>query len=48
MEDELQRMRRRLERMEQEMRHALDEVHRTYRRDLVLYRPAATPRRRKE
>ena len=39
MEDELRRMRRRLERMEQEMRRALDEVHRTYRRDLVLYRP---------
>ena len=39
MEDELRRMRRRLERMEQEMRAALAEVHRSYRRDLVLYRP---------
>jgi MerR family transcriptional regulator/heat shock protein HspR len=38
MEDELQRLHRRLERMEQEMRQALDEVHRQYRRDLVLYR----------
>ena len=43
MEDELQRMHRRLERMEQEMRSALDEVHRQYRRDLVLYRPPQAP-----
>src|SRR5256885_5128619 len=43
MEDELQRMRRRLERMEQEMRKALEEVHRHYRRDLVVYRPPKTP-----
>ena len=43
MEDELERLRRRMERMEQEMRHALDEVHRHYRRDLVLYRPAQLP-----
>ena len=46
MEDELQRMRRRLERMEHEMRKALAEVHRHYRRDLVLYRPPQTPARR--
>jgi MerR family transcriptional regulator, heat shock protein HspR len=43
MEDELQRMQRRLERMEEEMRRTLDEVHRFYRRDLVLYRPAQPP-----
>jgi MerR family transcriptional regulator/heat shock protein HspR len=43
MEDELQRMRRRLERMEHEMRRALDEVHRHYRRDLVLYEPPKPP-----
>ena len=43
MEDELQRMRRRLERMEHEMRAALDEVHRQYRRDLVLYQPTQLP-----
>jgi MerR family transcriptional regulator/heat shock protein HspR len=47
MEDELQRMRRRLERVENEMRRALDEVHRTYRRDLVLYRPAQPPAQRR-
>jgi MerR family transcriptional regulator/heat shock protein HspR len=43
MEDELQRMQRRLERMEAEMRQALDELHRFYRRDLVLYRPPQPP-----
>ena len=43
LEDELQRMRRRLERMESEMREALNEVHRSYRRDLVLYRPPQPP-----
>ena len=43
LEDELQRMQRRLERMEQEMRRALEDVHRHYRRDLVLYRPAQHP-----
>jgi MerR family transcriptional regulator/heat shock protein HspR len=40
LEDELQRMRSRLDRMEREMRDAIDQVHRQYRRDLVLYRPA--------
>ena len=43
LEDELDRMRRRLARMEQEMRRALDEVHRSYRRELVLYEPAKPP-----
>ena len=43
MEDELQRMHRRLERMEREMRSALAEVHRSYRRDLVLYKPSTPP-----
>jgi MerR family transcriptional regulator/heat shock protein HspR len=43
LEDELRRMRRRLERMESEMREALNEVHRSYRRDLVLYRPPEPP-----
>ena len=40
LEDELQRMQRRLERMAREMREAVDEVHRQYRRELVLYRPS--------
>ena len=43
LEDELNRMHRRLERMELEMRRALEDVHRHYRRDLVLYRPAQHP-----
>jgi MerR family transcriptional regulator/heat shock protein HspR len=46
LEDELQQMKRRLARMEAEMRDALQEVHRQYRRDLVLYRPAQHPIRR--
>ena len=43
LEDELNRMRRRLDRMEREMRDAIDEVHRSYRRDLVPYRPPQPP-----
>jgi MerR family transcriptional regulator/heat shock protein HspR len=47
MEDELLRMQRRLERMEHEMRKALDEVHRFYRRDLVVYQPPQVPAQRR-
>jgi len=43
LQDELDRMRRRLERMEQEMRSAIEQVHRSYRRELVLYRPPQAP-----
>jgi MerR family transcriptional regulator, heat shock protein HspR len=39
LQDEVVRMRRRLERMEREMRAAISEVHRQYRRDLVPYKP---------
>jgi MerR family transcriptional regulator/heat shock protein HspR len=39
LEDELQRMRRRLDRMEREMREAINQVHRHYRRDLVPWKP---------
>jgi MerR family transcriptional regulator/heat shock protein HspR len=46
MEDEMRRMHRRLERMENEMREALEQVHRQYRRDLVLYRHPQSPARR--
>ena len=46
LEDELQHMKRRLARMENEMRDALQQVHRQYRRDLVLYRPPQPPVRR--
>jgi len=39
LQDELLRMRRRLDRMEREMRQAIHEVHRQYRRDLVPWKP---------
>ena len=39
LEDELQRMQRRLDRLEREMRDAVDRIHRQYKRELVLYRP---------
>ena len=45
LEDELQRMRARMDRMEREMRDAIEEVHRQYRRDLVLYRPQQMEKR---
>ena len=46
LQDELMRMRARIDRMEHEMRDAIDRVHRQYRRDLVLYRPAQPPVRK--
>jgi MerR family transcriptional regulator, heat shock protein HspR len=39
LEDELQRLHRRLDRMEKEMRAAIDQVHRQYRRELVPWKP---------
>jgi MerR family transcriptional regulator/heat shock protein HspR len=39
LQDELARMRRRLDRMEREMREAVSRVHRQYRRDLVPWKP---------
>ena len=39
LQDELTRMRRRLDRMEREMRAAITQVHRQYRRELVLWEP---------
>jgi MerR family transcriptional regulator, heat shock protein HspR len=46
LEDELNRMRRRLDRMEREMRETIEQVHRQYRRDLVVYRPPQPPAKR--
>jgi MerR family transcriptional regulator, heat shock protein HspR len=40
LEDELAQMRARFGRLEAEMRQAIDQVHRQYRRDLVVYREA--------
>ncbi len=39
LQDEVQRMRRTLDRMEREMREAVNKVHRQYRRDLVPWTP---------
>jgi MerR family transcriptional regulator/heat shock protein HspR len=39
LQDELTRLRRQLDRMEREMRGAINEVHRQYRRDLVPWKP---------
>jgi len=39
LQDELIRMRRRLDRMEREMREAINQVHRQYRRELVPWEP---------
>ncbi|MGZ4282120.1 MAG: heat shock protein transcriptional repressor HspR [Gaiellaceae bacterium] len=39
LQDELQRARARIARLEQETREQVDRVHRQYRRELVLYRP---------
>jgi MerR family transcriptional regulator/heat shock protein HspR len=39
LQDEVQRMARQLDRLQREMRAAIDEVHRQYRRDLVPWQP---------
>ena len=39
LQDEVEQMERRLDRMQREMRAAIDEVHRQYRRDLVPWKP---------
>ena len=43
LEDQLRRMHRRLEKLERELRERVEEVHKQYRRDLVLYRPPVHP-----
>jgi MerR family transcriptional regulator/heat shock protein HspR len=47
MQDELNRMRTRMERMERELREEIAEVHRSYKREIVLYRPAQHPASRR-
>jgi hypothetical protein len=39
LEDELRKQRARAERLERELRAQITEVHRSYRREVVLYRP---------
>jgi len=46
LEEQLQRMHARMERLEREMREAVAQVHRQYRRELVLYDPADLPERK--
>jgi MerR family transcriptional regulator/heat shock protein HspR len=46
LEEQLQRMRAQLERLEREMREAVANVHRQYRRELVPYDPTQLPERK--
>ena len=43
LQDELNRMRARMERLERELRAEIAEVHRSYKREVVLYEPAQAP-----
>jgi MerR family transcriptional regulator/heat shock protein HspR len=43
LQDELNRTRLRMERLERELRAEIADVHRSYRREVVLYRPAQHP-----
>ena len=47
LQDELRRAHARMERVERELRDEIQTVHRSYRRELVLYRPAQHPATRK-
>ena len=46
LEAEVGRMQARMERLEREMREAIEQVHRQYRRELVLYDPTQLPAER--
>ena len=46
LQDELQRLHMRMERLERELRAEIASVHRSYKRELVLYRPSRHPARR--
>ena len=46
LEEQLQRMHARMERLELEMRQAVAEVHKHYRRELVLYDPTRLPEKK--
>jgi MerR family transcriptional regulator/heat shock protein HspR len=46
LEEQLQRMHDRMERLERQTRDAIAQVHRQYRRDLVLYDPTHLPERK--
>ena len=46
LEEQLQRMQMRIERLERETRDAVAQVHKQYRRDLVLYNPTRLPEKK--
>jgi MerR family transcriptional regulator/heat shock protein HspR len=46
LEEQLQRMHERMERLERDMREAIAQVHRQYRRDLVLYDQSDLPEKK--
>ncbi len=48
LQDELRRLQLRMERVERELRDEIQTVHRSYRRELVVYRPAQHPARRRQ
>jgi MerR family transcriptional regulator/heat shock protein HspR len=48
LEDEVDRLRRRLEQLQKRLHDEVQEVHRSYRRELVLYRPPQPPAQRKQ
>ena len=45
MEDEMEKLRARVARLERQMREEVEQVHRQYRRDLVLWREQTLPER---
>ena len=45
LEDELRKAHRRVERLERQLKEEIQNVHRSYRRELVLYREAQPPAR---
>jgi MerR family transcriptional regulator, heat shock protein HspR len=45
LEDELRKAHRRIERLERQLTEEIQKVHKTYRRELVLYREAQPPAR---
>jgi MerR family transcriptional regulator/heat shock protein HspR len=47
LQDEVVRLQARMERLERELREEIASVHRSYKRELVLYRPAQHPARRR-
>ena len=47
LEDELRKAHSRIERLQGQLRDEVQKVHKQYRRDLVVYRPASAPERRR-